>query len=117
MKSIRKSLVALFAVAGLTAFSAAVYAQSVDTPYSPSETGMALSPAEEAALDNNIGSGAVADCATPFSPLECGPSELPAVGGTAAPALGGAVNINGGSSLDRLPVTPDSDWEVNQSDD
>jgi len=116
MKSVSKGLIVLFAVAGLTASSAAVYAQSVATPYSPSETGMALSPAEETAFGNNMGSGASTNCDTPYSPNECGPAQLPAQGGTAAPDLGGAININGGS-LDRLPVTPDSDWDVNRTDD
>lgn len=106
MKSQRKNFIGLTLAAGLAVFGASAHGQAVQTPYSPVETGLALSPAEELQLDT-IGRGSVADCATPYSPSECGPSERPAVGGTLAGSAGGSVRLDGGS-MDTLPVTPDT---------
>ena len=112
MTNIRKNLIGLTLAAGLTGFGAMAFGQSVVTPYSPNEAGPSLSPAEEMNFENTMGAGV--SCETPYSPNECGPAELPSRGGTVAPDMGGAININGGS-LDRLPDTPDSN--VIPSDD
>jgi hypothetical protein len=110
MKGNRSTFIALMAAAGFAASIASVHGQTVVTPYSPSETGMAVSPSEETALGS---SSASVNCETPFSPNECGPAEAPAAGGTEAPALGGIVE---GASMG-LPATPDSDREAAAVDD
>ena len=99
-----KSVAGLVVASALTSFGAAAIGQSVVTPYSPWESGPALTQEEEAAAFG----GSAAVCETPYSPQECGPADMPARGGTVAPEMGGAIRIEGGSST-RLPVTPDSD--------
>jgi len=112
MKATRKTMLGLIVATGLGLSSAMVYAQAVITPYSPNESGPALSASEEAALENSGGAGTSEACVTPYSPNECGPAEA-RTGGTVAPELGGTL---GSDSTGQLPETPGPavDTEIGQ---
>lgn len=111
MQRISKTLIGLASAAMLTVLSGTGYAQAVETPYSPSETGPALSAAEEAALV--FGPSASVDCVTPYSPNECGPAEQAAVGGVIAQPLTGTVSFG---ASDGSPF-PDAGSGANTIDD
>jgi len=93
MRQVSKLCIASAAVAMFSVGSLA-FAQSVQTPYSPDESGMAEFPGSESAT---------------------GPA-APAQGGTLAPDTSRTVRIEGGSA-ENLPMTPDSDPEYNRNGD
>lgn len=79
----------LWIALALATLNGAAYAQPVDTPYSPSETGMAATAAEDAAVSAG------------------------AVGGVASETLGGTI-ATGAAGISALP---DTDVDVNATDD
>lgn len=96
MKRIHKLSAVTAAALVFTAGSA--FAQVVETPYSPNESGLADFPGSETAST------------VPTAPI------VPGQGATLAPETGRTVRIDG-DSADRLPMTPDSDPEYNRNGD
>lgn len=88
----RKRLLGALAAAALATLALPAQAQGMETPYSPDETGIALTPQEEA------GEG------------------FAARGGVRSPQLGGTVSVRGGRVED-VSAFPDSDTETNRVDE
>jgi hypothetical protein len=101
----RKSVVRLLAVAGVAAASNMGYAQAIHTPFSPNEAGPAVTPAEEAGLQN------MQQRYTDASSTRMAPS---AQGATTGEVPSGTLS---GGSFSRLPQTPDASWDTNRIGD
>lgn len=99
MKRIHKLSAVTAAALVFTAGSA--FAQVVETPYSPNESGLADLPGSETA--------------STASTISTAPT-VPGQGATLAPETGRTVRIDG-DRADSLPMTPDSDPEYNRNGD
>jgi hypothetical protein len=99
MKRIHKLSAVTAAALMFTAGSA--FAQAVETPYSPNESGLADFPGSETASTAPT---------APAAPTVFGQ------GATLAPETGRTVRIDS-DSADSLPMTPDSDPEYNRNGD
>jgi hypothetical protein len=102
MKPIRKLSAVTAAALVFTAGSA--FAQAVETPYSPNESGLADLPGSETAST------------IPTTPTTSAVPTVPGQGATLAPETGRTVRIDR-ERADNLPMTPDSDPEYNRNGD
>jgi hypothetical protein len=99
MKRIHKLSAVTAAALMFTAGSA--FAQAVETPYSPNESGLADFPGSETAST---------------TPTTSTVPTIPGQGATLAPETGRTVRIDS-DRADSLPMTPDSDPEYNRNGD